>query len=128
MRILFVDDYPGLVELYDLALAARGIEVVGAATAGQAITIAAAADLPFDAAVVDVQLPDGWGPELVERLHQLPALRRAPIIGISSFEVSMAGPFDAFVTKPCNPRALAALVRRLLAAADGDEQQEIAGV
>ena len=71
-----VDDYPGIVELYDLALAARGFQVVGASTAGQAMTLAA--NEPFDAVVLDVELPDGSGPDLAEKLRQIPVAGDAP--------------------------------------------------
>jgi CheY-like chemotaxis protein len=113
MRVLIVDDYPGLIELYDLALRARGFEVVGAVTAGEAMTLAATQ--PFDAVVLDVELPDGSGPELVARMRQIPLLAEARFVGMSSYE----GPevekrFDAFLPKPFHPKKLAAILRRLL--------------
>ena len=58
MRVLIVDDYPGVVELFDLALRARGIDVVGASTVGEAMSVAAAES--FDAVVLDVELPEGY--------------------------------------------------------------------
>src|SRR5262245_58507526 len=114
MRVLIVDDYPGLVELYDLGLAARGFEVVGAATAGEALTLAA--NERFDAVVLDLQLPDGSGSDLVVRLRNLPLLEGKPIVGISSFAKQDApdGSFDAFLHKPVHPKKLASVLRRLL--------------
>jgi CheY-like chemotaxis protein len=113
MRVLIVDDYPGVIELYDLSLRARGFEVVGAATAGEAMTLAATQ--PFDAVVLDVELPDGSGPELVARMRQIPLLAEARFVGMSSYE----GPevekrFDAFLPKPFHPKKLAAILRRLM--------------
>ena len=84
MRVLLVDDYPGLVELYDLALRARGFDIVGAATAGEAMTLAATER--FDAVVLDVELPDGSGAELVDRMRAIPTLQTAHFIGISSYQ------------------------------------------
>lgn len=116
MRVLIVDDYPGVVELYDLALAARGIEVVGAATASEALRLAATEH--FDAVVLDVQLPDGFGPELVRRLRTLPSLNEAPIVGMSSCAPKgAAAAFDAFLEKPLRPKRLASTLRRLSDAA-----------
>jgi CheY-like chemotaxis protein len=113
MRVLIVDDYPGLIELYDLALRARGFEVVGAATAGEAMTLAATE--PFDAVVLDVELPDGSGPELVERMRAIPQLGSAKFVGISSYESREAGKrFDAFLSKPFHPRRLASLLRKVI--------------
>jgi DNA-binding response OmpR family regulator len=112
MRVLIVDDYPGLVELYDLALGARGIQVVGAATVGEAMTLAAAQ--PFDAVVVDVQLPDGSGAELADRLRDLPTLEAASIVGMSSHPLDgIRERFDAFLDKPFHPKRLATILRRL---------------
>ncbi len=120
LRILIVDDYPGLIELYDLGLRARGFEVVGAANVGEAMTLAATQ--PFDAVVLDMQLPDGSGPDLLKRLRNLPSLEGKPVIGMSSFEGrDTPAPldnfqFDAFLTKPLHPKKLAATLRRLLLA------------
>jgi DNA-binding response OmpR family regulator len=114
MRVLIVDDYPGLIELYDLGLAARGFEVVGAATAGEALSLAA--NEAFDAVVLDLQLPDASGSDLLRRLRNLPSLDGKPIVGISSFESrdAHADAFDAFLEKPLHPKKLASVLRRLL--------------
>ncbi len=115
LRVLIVDDYPGLIELYDLALRARGFDVVGAATAGEAMTLAATER--FDAVVLDVELPDGSGPELVDRMRAIPSLGRAKFIGMSSYDSKEIGKrFDAFLPKPFHPKRLASLVRKTLQA------------
>jgi DNA-binding response OmpR family regulator len=114
MRVLIVDDYPGLIELYDLALRARGFTVVGAATAGEAMTLAVSER--FDAVVLDVELPDGSGPELVQRMRAIPSLAGAKFIGMSSYERNEIGNrFDAFIPKPFHPKRLATLLRKVLA-------------
>ncbi|HEX9103590.1 MAG TPA: response regulator [Polyangia bacterium] len=119
MRVLIVDDYPGLIELYDLALRARGFDVVGAVTAGAAMTLAATER--FDAIVVDVELPDGSGPELVDRMRAIPSLARAKFVGISSYEPQALGKrFDAFLGKPFHPKRLASLLRKVAAVAVAD--------
>jgi DNA-binding response OmpR family regulator len=112
MRVLIVDDYPGLIELYDLALRARGIDVVGAATAGEAMTLAITE--PFDAVVLDVELPDGSGPDLVRRMRSIPSLSNAKFVGMSSYDSSEIGKaFDAFLPKPFHPKRLASLLRKI---------------
>jgi len=117
MRVLIVDDYPGLIELYDVALGARGFEVVGAATVGEAMTRAASER--FDAVVLDLQLPDGNGNELAQRLRNLPSLENAAFVGMSSYApLSVREYFDGFLAKPFHPKRLASLVRRLRRAAD----------
>ncbi len=112
MRVLIVDDYPGLIELYDVALGARGFEVVGAATAGEALTRAASER--FDAVVLDIELPDGNGVDILERLRVIPALARASLVGMSSWAPpGVRGLFDGFLAKPFHPKRLASLLRRL---------------
>jgi DNA-binding response OmpR family regulator len=114
MRVLIVDDYPGLIELYDLALRARGFDVVGATTAGEAMTLAATQR--FDAVVLDIELPDGTGPELGKRMRAIPSLQSAKFVGMSSYESNEIGnPFDAFIPKPFHPKRLASLLRKLIA-------------
>jgi CheY-like chemotaxis protein len=113
MRVLIVDDYPGVIELYDLALRARGFEVVGAVTAGEAMTLAATEH--FDAVVLDVELPDGSGPELVARMRHIPSLQGTKFVGMSSYEGNELGKrFDAFLAKPFHPKRLAQTIRKLL--------------
>jgi CheY-like chemotaxis protein len=113
MRVLIVDDYPGLIELYDLALRARGFEVQGAVTAADALTLAATER--FDAVVLDVELPDGSGPELVDRMRMIPSLHAAKFVGISSYEGSeIEKRFDAFLPKPFHPKRLATTLRKLI--------------
>jgi CheY-like chemotaxis protein len=114
LRILIVDDYPGLIEHYDLALAARGFEVVGATTVSQALTLAIKGR--FDAVVLDVELPDGSGPELAQRLRRIPSLEKALFVGMSSYAGAIADRFDAFLAKPFHPKRLASLLRRLCSA------------
>ena len=99
--------------LYDLA--ARGTRLSSGRRLdrrGQAMTLAA--NEPFDAVVLDVELPDGSGPDLAEKLRKIPALATAAIVGMSSYPSS--GPsscFDAFLSKPLHgPQAAGATVLR----------------
>jgi DNA-binding response OmpR family regulator len=119
MRVLIVDDYPGLIELYDLALGARGFEVVGAVTAGAAMTLAATER--FDAVVLDVELPDGSGLELVARMRAIPSLEGAKFVGMSSYDARLVGKrFDAFLSKPFHPKRLASLLRKIVNGSKAD--------
>ena len=69
---------------------------------------------PFDAIVLDVELPDGSGPELAQRLRAIPSLVNACFVGMSSYPGKLiAEKFDAFIAKPFHPKRLASLLRRL---------------
>ena len=74
LRILLVDDDPAVRRLVGQMLEADGYAVVNAESVVTAAEAIEAAGHPFDAAVLDVCLPDGQGFEIIERLRdgQLP--------------------------------------------------------
>jgi len=73
------------------------------------------ARLRSTADLFDVELPDGSGPELVDRMRAIPSLSRAKFVGMSSYEGGEIGKrFDAFLPKPFHPKRLASLLRKLL--------------
>jgi two-component system cell cycle response regulator DivK len=73
-----------------------------------------------DVVIMDLQLPetDGW--DLMAELRQNPQTRHVPIIVVSARvmpadrERSMDAGCDAFLPKPCDPQALVDEVHRLL--------------
>lgn len=110
--VLLVDDDPAFRERLARALTARGVEVVPAASAREALTLAGVR--AFSGAVVDLRLPGESGLDLVTRLHSLdPALPLVVLTGFGSIATAMeavrAGARD-YLTKPADPdRVLAAL-------------------
>jgi two-component system, NtrC family, response regulator AtoC len=85
--ILIVDDEENARHNYAAFLTARGYEVVGAATLGEARACLrrGAADI----ILLDVQLPDGYGPGLLDETAHLPI--RPPIILITAYgDIEMA--------------------------------------
>ena len=104
MRILLVDDEASLLSLLSQYLTRSGHETALAETVTAALDLATQ---PFDAAVVDLSLPDGSGEEVVKAL--LRAGTTANIV------ISTGYPYDpppAFagrvivLQKPFLPRAL----------------------
>ncbi len=89
IRVLIVDDHGVFSDLLRFALdAQRGIRCVGRARTSRA-ALEVAASTGFDAAVVDVQLPDGDGLELAQSLRALrPAARVMALTGFPTAEVS----------------------------------------
>lgn len=83
VRVLLVDDHRVFTELLGFALdAAEGVRCVARArTVGAALEVATTAE--FDAAILDVQLPDGDGITLGRRLRELRP--NARILALTAF-------------------------------------------
>ena len=123
-RVLLVDDDAHLLNITRAFFEGRGYEVLTASTAAQALALAAGAAL--DCIVLDVDLPDGSGVELCERLRQV---SRVPVVFLSAYDRDddrirglLAGG-DDYVGKPCNLTELElrcrAHIRRSLGQEDG---------
>lgn len=101
LRILAVDDDPAQRRLLETVLAALGHEVT---TASDVQSAKAHLGTPFDAALLDIQLPDGSGWEVAEALRAANGRRMRLIIvsGVhpESDPRAASGLADAFVTKP----------------------------
>jgi two-component system, cell cycle response regulator DivK len=114
-RILVVEDQEdNRIILRDL-LSDAGYEVFEVGD-GEAALSAAAAHQP-DVILMDIQLPLLDGYEATRRIKADPALRRIPIIVVTSYALSgdetraRAAGCDAYVAKPFSPRALLAKIR-----------------
>jgi two-component system, OmpR family, response regulator PhoP len=117
-RILIVDDYADIREMYATFLGENGFEVVEAADGLQAIALSAAS--PIDLAIVDLGLPQLSGIEVIRRFRAEEALARMRIISITALlgertriDALEAGA-DLALAKPCLPEELLAAVRKLL--------------
>lgn len=114
-RILVVDDEPQILRFLRPSLTAAGYDVVSAATAGEALKLAAA-KAP-DAILLDLGLPDLDGKEVIERLR---AFTQSPIIVISARdrEVEKIAALDLgaddYVDKPFGIGELLARLRAAL--------------
>ena len=114
-RILVVEDQEdNRIILRDL-LSDAGYEVIEVDDGEKALS-AAAAHHP-DVILMDIQLPLLDGYEATRRIKADPALRRIPIIVVTSYALSddetkaRAAGCDAYVAKPFSPRALLAKIR-----------------
>jgi DNA-binding NarL/FixJ family response regulator len=87
LSVLVVDDDPAFRALAVRILTAAGLKVVGeagSATAG----LAAAMDLKPDAALVDIDLPDGNGVALAHQLKNLPVRPRVLLTSVDGDAVA----------------------------------------
>lgn len=85
--ILVVDDEENARHYIDSFLTAQGYEVISAATLNEARQFLNTESA--DIVLLDVKLPDGWGPSLLEETAQLPA--KPPIILMTAYgDIDMA--------------------------------------
>jgi two-component system OmpR family response regulator len=115
MKILVVDDDPGLREIVTIAMERAGFEVITAADARLAL-VHAARENP-DLIVLDVGLPEMDGFEVC---RQIRAKSQVPILFLTAQDdevdriVGLELGADDYVTKPFSPRELVARVRAIL--------------
>jgi two-component system, cell cycle response regulator DivK len=118
--ILVVDDHEDNRRILRDLLRSAGYEVIEATT-GEDGVAAAKARTP-DLILMDIQLPGIDGYEATRRIKADEALRRIPLIVVTSYALSgddakaLAAGADAYVAKPFSPRAMLAKVRDYLPA------------
>ena len=114
-RVLVCDDEPQILRALRIVLRDAGFEAMPAATAQEALDLAALH--PPDAAIVDLVLPDGDGIEVTRTLREW---TKAPIIVLSAVGEedekvrALEAGADDYVTKPFGPRELVARLQAAL--------------
>jgi len=114
-RVLLVDDDPAFLELMSIALAAEGMVVSVAQTAGEALM--RAVNDPPDVILLDIVLPGADGLDVLEALRAEPETRGVPVLACTALGRRDSGKllptlgFDGLLTKPLNPRELARSLR-----------------
>jgi signal transduction histidine kinase/FixJ family two-component response regulator len=101
-RVLVVDDDPQILDAVGMRLAHLGLQVTGSRNAHE--TLAAVAERPFDAALIDLWMKPTDGITLMEQVHALqPRLPVLIMSGQGTIETAVSavqrGAFD-FLTKP----------------------------
>jgi two-component system cell cycle response regulator DivK len=118
--VLVVDDHEDNRRILRDLLRSAGYDIVEA-TNGEDGVAAARARTP-DLILMDIQLPGIDGYEATRRIKADEALRRIPLIVVTSYALSgddakaMAAGADAYVAKPFSPRAMLAKIREYLPA------------
>ena len=128
-HVLMVEDNPVNMLIAVAMLQSWGVHVTQAQDGREAVAAvqrSAAAGRPFDAVLMDVQMPVMSGHEATRALRQLDAGRRLPIIALTAAALvterneALAAGMDDFLTKPIDPDKLrAALLRCRLPGAPG---------
>lgn len=118
--ILIVDDYPDALDVWEVYLRSAGFDVLTAAD-GRLGLARATESLP-DLIVMDLEMPGFSGFEVAKALRDRDDTRDIPLIASTGYshapqleEARRCG-FDTVLVKPCDPDALVAEIRRLLAA------------
>lgn len=107
LRVLVVDDEASILELLKTALAALdNYDVSIASSAADALKILKRQDKPFDCLLLDIQMPDVNGIQLLQKIRRLPEYAETPVIMLTAMsdrkyvdEAFFAGATD-YVTKP----------------------------
>ncbi len=111
--VLIIDDNPSASKTMRLVLAAEGYEADSAATAAEALDMAK--KKAYDAALIDISLPDRSGIELLTELNDLfPDIVSIIVTGHSSVETSIEAlnrGANGYVKKPVEVQQLLSLLR-----------------
>jgi len=116
--VLVVDDHEDNRRILRDLLASAGYEVIEATTGDDGVAMAKVRTP--DLILMDIQLPGIDGYEATRRIKADDALRRIPLIVVTSYALSgddakaLAAGADAYVAKPFSPRAMLAKIREYL--------------
>ena len=129
MRILVIDDDPGVRMLCKIAFRTDGDEIVEAASGREGLDLLATETV--DAVVLDVMLPSVNGFEILRRIRQDPRTIDLPVVllsvrvGIQDQIDGWRAGADDYLTKPFSPSVLAAKVYEIcgIDAADRADQR-----
>jgi CheY-like chemotaxis protein len=123
-RILVIEDDESVMRMLRVSFRSAGFDTTEVTTGAEALRILK--QHPPDAAVLDLQLPDGQGGAVLDRLRQLnERTRSSPVwIVISALDREEAtrryGPLGSrFLAKPFDPWDLVAMLKNLLSAKGG---------
>jgi DNA-binding response OmpR family regulator len=117
MRILVIDDDPGVRVLCRIAFRTDGDEIIEAASGREGLELLETEAV--DAVVLDVMLPSVNGFEILRRIREDTRMRDLPVVllsvrvGIQDQIDGWRAGADDYLTKPFSPAALAAKIYEL---------------
>lgn len=106
MRLLVVEDSPLLRKMFGLAFPQQLNELRQAENGRDAIAILAGTSTPFDAVLLDLQMPDMDGVEFIR------AIRRLPLHGGTPIVLTTAEPDDSELLQAATTLGVAAVVKK----------------
>ena len=117
-RVLVIEDNPANLDLLTYLLTALGYDVTTATNGVCGLDLARNADL--DIVLADILMPEMDGYEFARRFKTDPRLALTPLIAVTALAMSgdreriIAAGFDDYISKPIDPKLLAAHVKSIL--------------
>lgn len=114
--VLIVEDNEKNLKLARDVLRAKGFQTVEATTGAEVLALAR--DHTPAVVLLDIQLPDMDGVEVLRRLREDEATRSLPVVALTAFAMAgdqerfLADGFDGYLTKPLDIRSFPDEVRR----------------
>jgi two-component system cell cycle response regulator DivK len=121
-RVLVVEDNEKNSKLACAVLETAGIDTI-VATTGAAAVDHCAQQIPH-AVLLDIQLPDKPGSEVLLDLRALPEMQSVPVIAVTAFAMTgdrerlLGDGFDGYIAKPIDVATFADTVRSYLRSGD----------
>jgi two-component system cell cycle response regulator len=113
-----IEDTAHNLELMTYLLEAAGHTVTSAATGAAGLELAVAE--PPDLIILDIQLPDASGYDVLTTLRATPETRGLPILAVTANamvgdrDAALSAGFDGYVAKPIEPRTFSRHVEGFL--------------
>jgi len=117
--ILLVEDFEDTRLMMKLWLIKNGYRVLEAESGEEAVTVAQR-ERP-DLIIMDMMMPGMNGLDATQRIREHQALRQTPIVAVSAYgadeyrAIALKAGCNEYVSTPFEPRALAELIKTLLA-------------
>ena len=117
-RVLVIEDNADNMELITFILEANGFETLRAETGSMGLDMAFSADPDF--VLLDIQLPDIMGTEVVREIRRREADGHLPIIAVTSYAMAgdrerlLASGCDGYIEKPIDPMKIIEQIRSVI--------------
>ncbi|QYJ77460.1 CHASE domain-containing protein [Shewanella acanthi] len=127
VRVLVVDDSETNLEVAAYILNQTGAIAATASSGKQAIQKMEMADRPYDAVLMDVQMPEMDGLEATRYIRETLGHTKLPIIALTAGALveerrrALTAGMDDFLTKPISPSRLISVLRSQIARSRGHE-------
>lgn len=116
--VFFVDDEEGVRHIANRLLRKRGFEMIGASSAAEATDVIDEYQGQIDALLMDINLPDGWGALVAQRLMTArPEMAIVYTTGFAEIDPILSGGLSAaefVIRKPFTGDQLADVLRRAI--------------